>query len=416
MDDAQLNVTFSGDLGPLQKAVAAAGALLSTFAVDLASLADKAAQSGRATGAALSQGIAATGPAAAAALSAASKAASQIAAVEGKAIDQQIKSLQAGLRATTVVLDAEVAQHKLSQNAKFAALEAETQKEYQAELDLLRKKSELEGASAAQREATAAKIVDIEQKRQLALIKLDEQSIAAQQALWDGYFSTLQSAFNSQISGLIKGTTTWSSAFKSVLVDLLTKFVEMAEKMAFQWAASEIAQTTATTSGAAARASADLGAAAASSAGTASAVLHSIEASAAETFAGIFGFLAPVMGPAAVGPAAAGQATVSAAAAGVASFAVGAWALPDDMIAQVHKGEMIVPAAHAPWAQSLMASAARAPSGGDMHVHHATHFNVSALDSRDVSRWLKGSGKTILQTIDASIRNGVHLSLRSFGG
>jgi hypothetical protein len=44
-------------------------------------------------------------------------------------------------------------------------------------------------------------------------------------------------------------------------------------------------------------------------------------------------------------------------------------------------------------------------------VHHATHFNISALDSQDVKRWFKNNGKTILRTIDEAVRQGSHLGL-----
>jgi hypothetical protein len=35
----------------------------------------------------------------------------------------------------------------------------------------------------------------------------------------------------------------------------------------------------------------------------------------------------------------------------------------------VHQGEMIVPAAQTPWAQSLMSNAAASSGGGDTHYH-----------------------------------------------
>ena len=280
---------------------------------------------------------------------------------------------------------------------------------------LLQKELTIGDLRVSQTQSIEARIAALKQKNSLEMIKIDEQSIAAAQRSWESYFTTVEGAFDSQLKGLISGTTTWGAAFKSILTDLLVKFIEMTEKMALQWAAGEMARTTASTSGAAARAAAETSAGAASLAGTVANALRSIMASAAETFAGIFGFLSPVMGPAAAGPAAAGQATVAAAAGGLSAFALGSWELPADMVAQVHKGEMIVPAAHTPWAQSLMSRAGRpadgAASGGDVHVHHATNFNIQALDSRDVKRWIAGNGRTILDTINSSVRNGAHIGL-----
>ena len=336
-----------------------------------------------------------------------------------QSVNEQIKTLQFGLKEQQTILNAEVQQYQITQDQKFAALEGGTEKEYQAELALLQKELAIGDLKVAQAQAIENKISALTQKHSLDMIKIDEQSIAAAQKAWEGYFTTIESGFNSQIKGLISGTTSWSNAFKSVLSDILVKFIETVEKMVFQWAASEIAQTTATTSGAAARVAAESSASALSIAGTIASAIKSIMASSAETFAGIFGFLAPVMGPAAAGPATAGEATVAAVAGQVSAFAQGSWELPSDMVAQIHKGEMIVPAAQTPWAQSLMASSKGAPaaggSGGDVHVHHATNFNVAALDSRDVKRWITGNGRTILDTINSSVRNGAHLGLSKLG-
>ena len=49
----------------------------------------------------------------------------------------------------------------------------------------------------------------------------------------------------------------------------------------------------------------------------------------------------------------------------------------------VHQGEMIVPASHTPWAQSLMSNAAGgAGGGGDGGVVHNHSWNINAVDAR----------------------------------
>src|SRR6202022_1731345 len=130
----------------------------------------------------------------------------------------------------------------------------------------------------------------------------------------------------------------------------------------------ERAQTAAVTAGGAARTGAEATASTAGIASTIGAVLKSIMASAGETFAGIFGFLSPVMGPAAAGPAAAGEATVLAVGASGGALDVGAWSLPSDMLAMVHKGEMVVPAGVTPWAQGVISGAANTPGVSTVHV------------------------------------------------
>ena len=76
-------------------------------------------------------------------------------------------------------------------------------------------------------------------------------------------------------------------------------------------------------------------------------IVRSILSSAAEAFAGVFGFLAPIMGPFAAGPATAAQATVAGMAGAVASADIGMWRVPQDMLTLVHHNELVMPAAQA---------------------------------------------------------------------
>ena len=236
-------------------------------------------------------------------------------------------------------------------------------------------------------------------------------------------FEQVGSSVASQVTGLIRGQETLRQAVANVALSIVQSFIQARLRAVADWAAGVVAETTLTqageasktaavVAGTAARTGATETAAATSAASTLEAVGKSILASAAETFAGIFGFLSPVLGPAAAGPAVAGQATVMAAAAALPSFDAGAWSLPADMVAQVHRGEMIVPAAPA----QAMRDAAGRGGGNGVNVQHQTHFHVAAMDARDVSRFLRGNGKAILGAINDSVRKGAHLGLSKVGG
>ncbi|MGH6822373.1 MAG: hypothetical protein ACREC4_02605 [Methylocella sp.] len=232
-------------------------------------------------------------------------------------------------------------------------------------------------------------------------------------------FEQIGSSVSSSITGMITGQLRLRDAARNILLQIIQSFIQARVKtvadalagVAAQTAATqagEVTKTAAVTAGVAARTSAESAGTAAASAGTISTVLKSIMASAGETFAGIFGFLSPVLGPAAAGPAAAGEATVLAVAGGLAA---GAWSLPSDMIVQAHKGEMVVPAGVTPWAQGVMSGAASTPGVNTVHVHHATNFNVSAMDSRSVRQFFNDHGRTIMRTINESVRTGSHIGL-----
>ena len=233
-------------------------------------------------------------------------------------------------------------------------------------------------------------------------------------------FERIGASFSSAITGMISGHERLRSATKSVLSDIVRNFIQARVKLASDWAArvatevsifasGEVSKTAAATAGATARATAETATSSSINATEASAILKSISASAGQTFAGIFGFLAPALGPAAAGPAAAGEAAVLSVGAGLASFAVGAWSLPGDMIAQLHAGEMVVPASPAAAFRSIMDGGASATTA--VHVNHSTNFSVNAIDTQSVRNFFSNHGKTIMRTINENVRTAAHIGL-----
>jgi hypothetical protein len=328
-------------------------------------------------------------------------ATAKAAAVQAKAIGDQIKALQQGGVENKALLNAEVSQFQITQDQKFALLEAETQKEYEAEVALLAQKAGIDGLSVKKKQDAMDGIVLLKQKNDADMLRLDEQSIAAQQAMWNGYFSTVTGAFNSQLRGLLEGTTTWHKAMIKTLEDLTIKFIEMVEEMVVKWAAAELAQTTATTSGAAVRAAAEQTSSSAGILTNAANAVQAIMTDAAQAFAGVFAFLAPTMGPAAAGPAAAAQASVSAA----AVFDVGTDYVVRGGLALIHPGETIIPPARGsgPYTGGAMGA----------QIHAPVNINVSALDSQSVSRFFNDNSRHMLRAINDAVKRGAHLGLRA---
>jgi hypothetical protein len=323
----------------------------------------------------------------------------QSSAVKIKEINTAITFLHLGLAEQRIALDAEVNQFQITQNQKFSLLEEETKKEYAVELALLGQEAELGNLSLQQKQNILDKMAVLTAKYNIDMLKLDEQAIAQQQQMWTTSLNTIEGAFNSQLRGLLAGTTTWSKAFKSILADIIIKFIEMCEEMVVKWAAAQLAQTTAATSGAAARAAAQQSAAGSGILANAANALQAIMTDAAQAFAGVFAFLAPVMGPAAAGPAAAAQATVSAA----AIFDVGTDYVMRGGLALIHQGETIVPArGSGPYTGGTAAP----------QVHAPVSINVSALDSQSVARFFNDNSKHMLRAINDAVRRGAHLGLR----
>jgi hypothetical protein len=331
--------------------------------------------------------------------------AAQRAASETKAIGNEIKLLQQGLAQKKILIDAEAKQYQITQDQKYALLEAATEQEFEAQRAVLRNAMMADNATLASKQALKAKIALLEAKHTTDMLKLDEQSIAAQQALWTGYLSNVTGAFNSQLRGLLEGTTTWKKASVKILEDLTIKFIEMAESTVVKWLAAEIAKTTATTSGTAARVAAEQGATSVGIFTTITDALKSIFASGGKTAAEVSAAVAPEAGPAA--PAiglAAGGAIIAGATGFIASADVGTDYVVRSGLAVIHQGEKIIP--------SAKTSGPFTGAGMGSTVHAPVSVNISAMDSRSVERFFHDNAKHMIRAINNGIKSGAHLGLR----
>ena len=129
---------------------------------------------------------------------------------------------------------------------------------------------------------------------------------------WEAAANQVAGAFNSQLKGLLAGTTTWSKAMKNIAADLALKFIESQVKTTAQYLASqasqltthvatETAKTTATTTGSTVRTAAELASGKVSVFETIANALKSIYASAGQTASEVSAAVAPEAGPGGAG-------------------------------------------------------------------------------------------------------------------
>ena len=272
---------------------------------------------------------------------------------------------------------------------KAAALTAAVNSREAMEENEVQMGLQLQGLTASQHQKLQDELTKIQQKAALDRAKITQEEVAAYQKQWTSALNTIEGAFNSQLRGLLAGTTTWQQAWKAMLGDMIIKFIEMCESMVVKWAAAQLAQTTATVTGASARTAAET---TASSAGVLAMVGNAVKAimtDAAQAFGGVFAFLAPVMGPAAAGPAAAAQASVSAA----AIFDVGTDYVQRGGLALIHPGEEIKPAqGSGPWTGRNSGGGGTA-NFGDIHIHSAPGQSVDyAQLTRQITKEMRRAG------------------------
>ena len=227
-----------------------------------------------------------------------------------------------------------------------------------------------------------------------------QQKLAAS---WLAMFRPINAAFDTSITGMILGTTTWQKAVARIGQSIVAEEVGNALKIAENWAVTELVKTTATQQGAAARTAAEQSAGDASLASLALKAIKAITTDAAQTFAGVFAFLAPEMGPAAAAPAAASEATVLATTGAVASAAGGLWDVPGTILSVLHPEESVIPASVAnPMRDFFSGGVSPGGAGGDIHIHGPL---VSAIDTQTGAQFLKTNMRAIARGLASELRN-----------
>jgi hypothetical protein len=431
MTDANVSVSFSASIADFVSGVGEAKDALRSFSApfgeirgQLASLTSASSQAfsperlqsyrdALTTTQSLEQNFAADSARAAAALRAGDDAAYADAMRAAQlATAEEVRIQSDGLKQKLALLSQEARFYEISQQERVAAAQRAIDAEYGAELAALQREDALGAQTLAAKQRTDDMIIEATRRRDDEMASLTRSALQQQEHDYQAFGDSITQAFNSQLRGLLSGTTNWHTAFIKVLDDLLIKFIEWCEKTVEHYVIAEAMKTAASTSGAATRTAAEEASSAAGIGGMIANALRAITVDAGQAFGGVFAFLAPVLGPAAAGPAAAAQGAVL----GAAAFDIGAWSVPENMLSLVHRNELVMPAAEAGAFRSMLSSAASGgASGASVAIHPTTNVHVSALDAGSVSQWMKSNSSTMLRSIDEAVRHGAHLGLRRLG-
>lgn len=419
MADSTVSISFGADASDFLDGVARVSAALQSLPTGVNQVAQGIDRS--------SQSFASFGAGATAALTKIAQAARETGASQQDvtrasmmAISGEISAERAALSEKKSLYD-ELAKLKvLSGGQRLAATQAALDGEYGSERGLLEKELQLDGLRLQQRQQILNRMLMLDAKYAQDSQRVMLQSVEQMVAPMNKVINSMSASLSTGLTGMITGTKNFQQVLQSLAQSVVSQFVKMGVDVVADWGKKQLAlaalsvagegqKTAAATAGAAARTGLSAGEAAAGQAATFASVLKSITASASETFAGVFGFLAPVMGPAAAGPAAASMGQVMS----VAAFDIGAWSIPQDQLAMVHRNELVMPAAEAGAFRSMLSQqvnggGASVQGGGDTHVH----LNVNALDAGSVKNWLGNNSRQIMKAINQAVKNGDHLGLR----
>lgn len=276
--------------------------------------------------------------------------------IQKATIDGQLAEIKAGFDRRKIYYQSDVANFGMSEGMKAAAVAEANVAIVQAELDAQIRKRDLYAQNTKDWATEELKRKQLSQQVNTEILKSTLSTRDQEAKLWTDGFKTIQSAWDSQLRGLLTGTTTLTQAMKNIFLDLTIAVIKAFEEMAIKQVASLLAQKTT--------------------------VLSSITADAAQAFAGFAAFFAPTLGPGAI-PAATGLAAeVQAQATGMAALEQGTDYVPHTGLALIHKGEIVIPSGIAEMIRSGQTSA----NGGGSTVN----LHVSALDAASFASWLRG--------------------------
>lgn len=296
--------------------------------------------------------------------------------------------------------------------------------------DALTKTRNIYGQGTVEWEKAENSRVKASEKAQAEIGKINHEIEMNQVKTIEGGLKAVQSAWDSQLAGLLNHTTSWAQAMGNIARTLFMDMIKMAEDWGVKHlavmlkdalfgkaaatdevvthATKEGAKTAATVTGVGTRAAAEQGGLLANIATYTADAMAFIGAQVAKVFAAMTAFLTPVFGPAAPAVALGLAAGVSALALSqIPKLDVGAWDIPRQGVAMLHPEEMVLPAGAASAFRS-MATGDMSGAGGDTNnvTVNFSHHGSGELTHAEIQKhaW------TIAKAVTEQIRRNPSLS------
>jgi hypothetical protein len=317
-------------------------------------------------------------------------------------LDTDLAISRSRLEAKEQMLDAEVAAGKITAEQKVTLERGLNEQLYQLDLARLKQEVDLNSEDLVEQDRINNAILKLQAQHALDMEKLNRDmnvAIAEDQKKatkdWDTLLQPMGQTFAKTMSGMIEGTATLAGAFRSMLDSMLTHTIEWGIKTLVHWVSIELAKTSATAAGTAARVTTQAAGAAAGKAVDAAAGSASVVGDAHKAFAGAYSAVVgiPIIGPV-LAPIAGATAFAAVTAMDVFSAEGGFGNVPyDDAPAMLHREEMVLPADIAnPFREMLSGGGNTSNYGGNfsptVHVHGA---NGKAPTTRDIIRELRNA-------------------------
>lgn len=292
-----------------------------------------------------------------------------------EAIRAQIKQAETAYQITVDRLDSELKLTQITEDQKAAAQRTAINTRTLAESAAYDQLLGIYKNDAAQYAKIQAEKTQMLMQATRDGLKVQQQQLETDVKQWQSALTPLQSAWDSQLRGLLAGTTSWAQAMKSIVADLILDIIKKLESLAVEKAALALAGAV----------------------GSPKSLLNlsAISADTGQAFAGFAAFLAPTLGPGAIPAAEALAATVAAQATAFAapSLDVGGYVLRDG-IANIHAGETIVPA---------QVNSPFGPGGGGGGSPVGLTVNLQAIDTQTGYAFLRNQLPALARMLQAHL-------------
>ncbi len=229
-----------------------------------------------------------------------------------------------------------------------------------------------------------AQLEQLELQHSQAMAKIQKQSTAEVSGYYKQFYSSMQSGFQSAITGMLNGTQTFAQGIRNLFKSILDAIIGVLAQIAATWLANAIMERL-------------IGKTTAVSQIAANASIAATAAMASVAAIPIVGWaMAPGVGAATYATAMAYNASLSAA----GGFDVPASVNP---VTQLHQREMVLPAKYADVIRGMSDGTGQ---GGGQSAAGDVHLHVHAMDGDSVKRLLLGNKHALAGVMRGLVRDG----------
>ena len=298
--------------------------------------------------------------------------------------------------------------HQITMQQMQSNEKAAVQQELEDTLAELQLEADAYDKNAVKYDEIQNKMVLAKKQAALEMQKIDEQSTKTSEKAYDGFFKTINSGLDEMIRGVLQGTQTWQQMMGRLFDNLALKFLDdVVIKPVEAWAQGQLQMILANEAKNAAITTSDTAAAGAGQAAQAVAAKGSITTSASQAAAAVYADVAaiPYVGWLLAPPAAAAAFVAVEAFGGSIPSAAGGMVVGEDMLAQVHEDEMVLPANITQPLLGMIGAGQGGVSQGSANGD-TYHITVQAIDTQSGMQFLRANMPTIVKGLQTASRNG----------